>query len=92
MKNGGITTWTFLPQDEEGSEDSSDEGDTEEENDSEDEEENEEVDDDFRSQLMNVLQAGNAVVCFHCLPWYRYQVWGGERFSIAHISSEPMQW
>ncbi|NWR61807.1 MBB1A protein, partial [Bucorvus abyssinicus] len=48
--------------DEEGSEDSSDEGDTEEENDSGDEEKNEEVDDDFRSQLMNVLQAGNALV------------------------------
>ncbi|NWX19990.1 MBB1A protein, partial [Aegotheles bennettii] len=47
--------------DEEGSEDSSDEGDTEEENDSGDEEENEEVDDNFRSQLMNVLQAGNAL-------------------------------
>ncbi|NXN10081.1 MBB1A protein, partial [Indicator maculatus] len=47
--------------DKEGSEDSSDEGDTEEENDSEDEEKNEEVDDDFRSQLMNVLQAGNAM-------------------------------
>ncbi|XP_010143035.1 PREDICTED: myb-binding protein 1A, partial [Buceros rhinoceros silvestris] len=47
--------------DEEGSEDSSDEGDTEEENDSGDEEKNEEVDDDFRSQLMNVLQAGNAL-------------------------------
>ncbi|NXJ62445.1 MBB1A protein, partial [Rostratula benghalensis] len=48
--------------DEEGSEDSSDENDTEVENDSGDEEKNEEVDDDFRSQLMNVLQAGNAVV------------------------------
>ncbi|KAM9613732.1 myb-binding protein 1A isoform 1-T2 [Morphnus guianensis] len=47
--------------DEEGSEDSSDEGDSEEENDSEDEEKNEEVDDDFRTQLMNVLQAGNAL-------------------------------
>ncbi|NXY83003.1 MBB1A protein, partial [Alcedo cyanopectus] len=46
--------------DEEGSEDSSDGDDTEEENDSADEEKNEEVDDDFRSQLMNVLQAGNA--------------------------------
>ncbi|XP_010189976.1 PREDICTED: myb-binding protein 1A, partial [Mesitornis unicolor] len=46
---------------EEESEDSSDEDDTEEENDSGDEEENEEVDDDFRSQLMNVLQAGNAL-------------------------------
>ncbi|NXA27210.1 MBB1A protein, partial [Ibidorhyncha struthersii] len=48
--------------DEEGSEDSSDEGDTEEENDSGEEEKNEEVDDDFRSQLMNVLQAGNVLV------------------------------
>ncbi|XP_009573839.1 PREDICTED: myb-binding protein 1A, partial [Fulmarus glacialis] len=47
--------------DEEGSEDSSDGGDTEEENDSGDEEKNEEVDDDFRSQLMNVLQAGSAL-------------------------------
>ncbi|CAM9707312.1 unnamed protein product [Bubo scandiacus] len=47
--------------DEEGSEDSSDEGDTEEENDSGDDEKNEEVDEDFRSQLMNVLQAGNAL-------------------------------
>ncbi|KAM6048418.1 myb-binding protein 1A [Theristicus caerulescens] len=47
--------------DAEGSEDSSDEGDTEEENDSGDEEKDEEVDDDFRSQLMNVLQAGNAL-------------------------------
>ncbi|NXS93155.1 MBB1A protein, partial [Jacana jacana] len=54
--------------DEEGSEDSSDEDDTEEENDSGDEEKNEEVSDDFRSQLMNVLQAGNSLVCFHCLP------------------------
>ncbi|NXU87210.1 MBB1A protein, partial [Xiphorhynchus elegans] len=42
--------------DEEGSEDSSDEDDT----DSGDEETSEEVDDDFRSQLMNVLQAGKA--------------------------------
>ncbi|NXX11367.1 MBB1A protein, partial [Podargus strigoides] len=48
--------------DEEGSEDSSDESDTEEEKDSGDEEKNEEVDDDFRSQLMNVLRAGNALV------------------------------
>ncbi|KGL93332.1 Myb-binding protein 1A-like, partial [Charadrius vociferus] len=48
--------------DKEGSEDSSDEGDTEDENDSGEEEENEEVDDNFRSQLMNVLQAGNALV------------------------------
>ncbi|KAM6338178.1 LOW QUALITY PROTEIN: myb-binding protein 1A [Alca torda] len=47
--------------DKEGSEDSSDEDDSEEENDSGDEEKNEEVDDDFRSQLMNVLQAGNAL-------------------------------
>uniref|UniRef100_A0A663MN31 MYB binding protein 1a n=2 Tax=Athene cunicularia TaxID=194338 RepID=A0A663MN31_ATHCN len=47
--------------DEEGSEDSSDEGDTEEENDSGDDEKNEEVDEDFRSQLMNVLQEGNAL-------------------------------
>ncbi|XP_010022332.1 PREDICTED: myb-binding protein 1A-like protein, partial [Nestor notabilis] len=45
--------------DEEGNEDSSDEGDSE--SDSGDEEKNEEVDDDFRSQLMNVLQAGNAL-------------------------------
>ncbi|XP_071431277.1 myb-binding protein 1A isoform X2 [Pithys albifrons albifrons] len=43
--------------DEEGSDDSSDEDDT----DSGDEETSEEVDDDFRSQLMNVLQAGNAL-------------------------------
>uniref|UniRef100_A0A803Y571 MYB binding protein 1a n=1 Tax=Meleagris gallopavo TaxID=9103 RepID=A0A803Y571_MELGA len=42
------------------SEDSSDDGDSEEENDSEDEK-NEEVDEDFRSQLINVLQAGNAL-------------------------------
>ncbi|NXT52896.1 MBB1A protein, partial [Pluvianellus socialis] len=54
--------------DEEGSEDSSDEGDTEEENDSGDEEKNEEVDDNFRSQLMNVLQAGNALMtCCFCI-------------------------
>ncbi|NXK79484.1 MBB1A protein, partial [Amazona guildingii] len=46
--------------DEEENEDSSDEGDSE--SDSGDEEKNEEVDDDFRSQLMNVLQAGNALV------------------------------
>lgn len=46
--------------DDDESEDSSDDGDTEEENDSEDEK-NEEVDEDFRSQLINVLQAGNAV-------------------------------
>ncbi|NXP72600.1 MBB1A protein, partial [Ramphastos sulfuratus] len=46
---------------EEGSEDSSDEGDSEE-NDSEDEEKDEVVDDNFRTQLMNVLQAGNAMV------------------------------
>uniref|UniRef100_A0A8B9FDM5 MYB binding protein 1a n=1 Tax=Amazona collaria TaxID=241587 RepID=A0A8B9FDM5_9PSIT len=45
--------------DEEENEDSSDEGDSE--SDSGDEEKNEEVDDDFRSQLMNVLQAGNAL-------------------------------
>ncbi|XP_030328128.1 myb-binding protein 1A [Strigops habroptila] len=45
--------------DEEGNEDSSDEGDSQ--SDSGDEETNEEVDDDFRSQLMNVLQAGNAL-------------------------------
>ncbi|XP_061211463.1 myb-binding protein 1A [Neopsephotus bourkii] len=43
--------------DEEENEDSSGEGDSE--SDSGDEEKNEEVDDDFRSQLMNVLQAGN---------------------------------
>ncbi|NXP22956.1 MBB1A protein, partial [Scytalopus superciliaris] len=49
--------------DEEGSEDSSDEDDT----DSGDEEMSEEVDDDFRSQLMNVLQAGNALLtCCFC--------------------------
>ncbi|KAM6110568.1 LOW QUALITY PROTEIN: myb-binding protein 1A [Pterocles gutturalis] len=47
--------------DEEESEDSSDEDDTEEENDSGDEERNEEVDEDFRSQLRNVLQAGKAL-------------------------------
>ncbi|NXO49234.1 MBB1A protein, partial [Aramus guarauna] len=47
--------------DKEEGEDSSDEGDTEEENDSGDEEKDEEVDEDFRSQLMNVLQAGNAL-------------------------------
>uniref|UniRef100_A0A8C5X1H0 MYB binding protein 1a n=1 Tax=Malurus cyaneus samueli TaxID=2593467 RepID=A0A8C5X1H0_9PASS len=46
----------FLSQDEEGSEDSSDEDNT----DSGDEE-NEEVDDNFRSQLMKVLQAGNTL-------------------------------
>ncbi|XP_033924916.1 myb-binding protein 1A [Melopsittacus undulatus] len=45
--------------DEEEDEDSSDEGDSE--SDSGDEEKNEDVDDDFRSQLMNVLQAGNAL-------------------------------
>ncbi|NXU52701.1 MBB1A protein, partial [Turnix velox] len=48
--------------DEEEEDDSSDEDDSEEENDSGDEEKNEEVDDDFRSQLMNVLQAGNSFV------------------------------
>ncbi|OXB78880.1 UNVERIFIED_CONTAM: hypothetical protein H355_011285 [Colinus virginianus] len=47
--------------DDDESEDSSDDGDTEEENDSEDEEKSEEVDEDFRSQLINVLQAGNAL-------------------------------
>nr|XP_047923861.1 myb-binding protein 1A isoform X1 [Anser cygnoides]XP_047923862.1 myb-binding protein 1A isoform X2 [Anser cygnoides] len=47
--------------DDEESEDSSDEDDTEEENDSGDEEKNEEVDEDFRSQLMNVLKAQNVV-------------------------------
>ncbi|XP_062448824.1 myb-binding protein 1A [Rhea pennata] len=41
--------------------DSSDEGGSEEDNDSGDEDKNEEVDEDFRSQLMNVLQAGNAL-------------------------------
>ncbi|XP_065550512.1 myb-binding protein 1A [Lathamus discolor] len=45
--------------DEEENEDSSDEGNSE--SDSGDEEKNEEVDDDFRNQLMDVLQAGNAL-------------------------------
>uniref|UniRef100_A0A803YD15 MYB binding protein 1a n=1 Tax=Meleagris gallopavo TaxID=9103 RepID=A0A803YD15_MELGA len=49
-----------LDDDDDESEDSSDDGDSEEENDSEDEK-NEEVDEDFRSQLINVLQAGNAL-------------------------------
>lgn len=70
--------WTFLPQDDEESEDSSEEDDTEEENDSGDEEKDEEVDEDFRSQLMNVLKAQNVLVRFECLPWYQ-EVWGGER-------------
>lgn len=93
LRNGGIRRWTFLPQDDDDeSEDSSDDGDTEEENDSEDEK-NEEVDEDFRSQLINVLQAGNALVCFEYLPWYRYQeVWGGEKLLKPHILSEPMWW
>ncbi|KAM8797342.1 myb-binding protein 1A [Eudromia elegans] len=47
--------------DDEGSGDSSDEDGSEEENDSGDEDKNEEVDENFRSQLMNVLQAGNAL-------------------------------
>ncbi|NXP43989.1 MBB1A protein, partial [Heliornis fulica] len=46
--------------DNEGS-DSSDDSATEEENDSEDEERDEEVNEDFRSQLMNVLQAGDSL-------------------------------
>uniref|UniRef100_A0A803XWQ2 MYB binding protein 1a n=1 Tax=Meleagris gallopavo TaxID=9103 RepID=A0A803XWQ2_MELGA len=49
-----------MDDDDDESEDSSDDGDSEEENDSEDEK-NEEVDEDFRSQLINVLQAGNAL-------------------------------
>ncbi|XP_027301758.3 myb-binding protein 1A [Anas platyrhynchos] len=47
--------------DDEESEDSSEEDDTEEENDSGDEEKDEEVDEDFRSQLMNVLKAQNVL-------------------------------
>uniref|UniRef100_A0A8C3CUT2 MYB binding protein 1a n=1 Tax=Cairina moschata TaxID=8855 RepID=A0A8C3CUT2_CAIMO len=47
--------------DDEESEDSSDEDDTEEENDSGDEEKDAEVDEDFRSQLMNVLKAQNVL-------------------------------
>lgn len=78
LKNGRVRRWTFLPQDDEESEDSSDEDDTEEENDSGDEEKDAEVDEDFRSQLMNVLKAQNVLVCFECLPWYQ-EVWGGER-------------
>ncbi|NXH46651.1 MBB1A protein, partial [Dicaeum eximium] len=49
--------------DEEGSEDSSDEDSTNSED-----EENEEVDDNFRNQLMKVLQAGKTLVSFHCPP------------------------
>ncbi|NWS76149.1 MBB1A protein, partial [Crotophaga sulcirostris] len=63
MEESGKKIKSAQDKDEEGSEDSSDEDDTEEENDSGDEEKNEEVDDNFRSQLMNVLQAGNALVC-----------------------------
>ncbi|KAM6242620.1 myb-binding protein 1A [Porphyrio hochstetteri] len=47
--------------DKEGSDDSDDSDTEEEEDDSGDEEKDEEVDEDFRSQLMNVLQAGNAL-------------------------------
>ncbi|NXX86138.1 MBB1A protein, partial [Urocolius indicus] len=59
MEESGKQMKSAQAMDREGNEDSSDEEDTEEENDSGDEEENEEVDDDFRGQLMNVLQAGN---------------------------------
>ncbi|KFP34045.1 Myb-binding protein 1A-like, partial [Colius striatus] len=60
MEESGKKMKSAQDTDGEGNEDSSDEEDTEEENDSGDEEEDEEVDDDFRGQLMNVLQAGNA--------------------------------
>ncbi|XP_053941170.1 myb-binding protein 1A [Cuculus canorus] len=60
MEESGKKIKSAQDTDEEGSEGSSDE-DTEEENDSGEEEKNEEVDDNFRSQLMNVLQAGNAL-------------------------------
>ncbi|NXF83642.1 MBB1A protein, partial [Sclerurus mexicanus] len=66
MEESNKKTKSAKNTDEEGSEDSSDEDDT----DSGDEETSEEVDDDFRSQLMSVLQAGKASVCFHCLPSY----------------------
>ncbi|TRZ11948.1 hypothetical protein HGM15179_015160 [Zosterops borbonicus] len=57
MEESNKKTKSAQDTDEEGSEDSSDE---EESTDSEDEE-NEEVDENFRSQLMKVLQAGNTV-------------------------------
>ncbi|NXO79546.1 MBB1A protein, partial [Sitta europaea] len=57
MEESNKKTKSAQDTDEEGSEDSSDEDNT----DSEDEE-NEEVDDNFRSQLMKVLQAGNTLV------------------------------
>ncbi|NXO73328.1 MBB1A protein, partial [Phainopepla nitens] len=58
MEESNKKTKSAKDTDEEGSEDSSDEDNT----DSEDEK-NEEVDDNFRSQLMKVLQAGNTLVC-----------------------------
>ncbi|NWR84785.1 MBB1A protein, partial [Furnarius figulus] len=66
MEESNKKTKSAKDTDEDGSEDSSDEDDS----DSGDEEMSEEVDDDFRSQLMNVLQAGKASVCFHCPPSY----------------------
>ncbi|NWH61177.1 MBB1A protein, partial [Geococcyx californianus] len=62
MEESGKKIKSAQDTDEEEIEDSSDEDDTEEESDSGDQEKNEEVDDNFRSQLMNVLQAGNALV------------------------------
>ncbi|KAM9370658.1 myb-binding protein 1A [Phaethornis superciliosus] len=61
MEESDKKTKSAQDTDEEGSDNSSDEGNSEEENESGDEEMNEEVDDAFRSQLMNVLQAGNAL-------------------------------
>ncbi|KFP86257.1 Myb-binding protein 1A-like, partial [Apaloderma vittatum] len=77
--------------DEEGSEDSSDEDDTEAENDSGDEEKNEEVDDDFRSQLMNVLQAGNALVLLEMTCcFYAFRKQKGEDESDEELDDEAM--
>ncbi|XP_030318389.1 myb-binding protein 1A [Calypte anna] len=61
MEESDKKTISAQDTDEEGSDDSSEEGSSEEENESGAEEMNEEVDDAFRSQLMNVLQAGNAL-------------------------------
>lgn len=41
---------------------------------------------------MKVLQAGNTVVCFHCLPCYRYQEVGMARDDlVALILPELLQ-
>ncbi|XP_071620947.1 myb-binding protein 1A isoform X2 [Heliangelus exortis] len=61
MEESDKKTKSAQDTDEEGSDDSSEEGSSEEENESGAEEMNEEVDDTFRSQLMSVLQAGNAL-------------------------------